>query len=171
MEHMFYSCPLAQHVWRYVANIIWQLFTRKRNLGPRKSFFMLQCVFYQPLCKTLKQCSRIWFFLRSGLPWIIWRQWNDLIVNKLQWPIEKTRQIFWDALQDYGRIKWKWTLRDVACHDILNIFNLTWGVKGLIVTHGNLVVTWKDRPQMSIVSWFPLRLCCFDQVGCVLGSL
>jgi len=61
-------------------------------------------------------------------------------------------------MQDYGRIEWKWTLRDlekapdVAYHDILNNFDLIWGVKGLIVTRSNLVVTWKDRPQMSIIS-------------------
>jgi hypothetical protein len=53
---------------------------------------------YQPLCKTLKRFSRIWFFLRSGLMWIIWRQRNDLDFNPLQWPIEKTRQVIWDAL-------------------------------------------------------------------------
>ena len=67
--------------------------------------------------------------------WIIWQQWNDLIFNRLQWPIEKTRQINWDALQDYGRIEWKWTLRDlekvpdVAYHDILNKLDLTWGAQ------------------------------------------
>jgi hypothetical protein len=105
VEHMFYSCPLAQQVWRYAANIVWQLFAKKGHLGPRKSFSMLQCLFDQPLCKTLKWFNRIWFFLRSGLPWIIWLQRNDLIFNKLQLPIEKTRQIIWDALQDYGRIE------------------------------------------------------------------
>jgi hypothetical protein len=57
-----------------------------------------------------------------------------MIFNKLQWPIEKTRQIIWDALQDYGRIiEWKRTLSDlekapdVAYHDILNNFDLIWG--------------------------------------------
>ena len=41
---------------------------------------------------------------------------------------------------------------DVAYHDIRNKFDLTWGVKGLIVTQSNLVVTWKDRLQMGIIS-------------------
>ena len=41
---------------------------------------------------------------------------------------------------------------DMAYHDILNKFDLTWGIKGLIVTRSNLVVTWKDRPKMSIIS-------------------
>ena len=41
---------------------------------------------------------------------------------------------------------------NVAYHDILSKFDLTWGVKGLIVTGSNLVVTWKDRLQMSIIS-------------------
>ena len=93
VEHRFHNCPLAQHVWRYVANIIWQFYAKTKNLGPRTSFSMLQCLFYQPLCKTFKSFSRIWFFLRSGLPWIIWRQQNYMIFNELQLPIEKTRQI------------------------------------------------------------------------------
>ena len=94
----------------------------------------------------------------------------------MQWPIEKTRQVIWDALQDYGRIEWKRTLNnlekapDVAYQDILKKFDLTWGVKGLIVTQSNLVVMWKDRLQMNIISWFPLGLRWFTQVGCILGS-
>ena len=36
------------------------------------------------------------------------------------------------------------------CKYVLNEFDSTWGVKGLIVTHSNLVVTWKVRPHMSI---------------------
>jgi hypothetical protein len=61
VEHMFYSCPLAQHGWRYAANILWQLFAIRKNLGPQNSFSMMQCLFDQPLCKTLKRFSRIWF--------------------------------------------------------------------------------------------------------------
>lgn len=41
---------------------------------------------------------------------------------------------------------------DMAYHDILSKFDLTWGVKDLIVIWSNLVVTWKDKPQMSIIS-------------------
>ena len=52
----------------------------------------------------------ILFFLRSGLPWINWRQQIAMIFNKLQWPIKKTRQIIWDALHNYGRIGWSWSL-------------------------------------------------------------
>lgn len=32
-----------------------------------------------------------------------------------------------------------------------NKFDLIWGVKGLTVTWSNLVVTWKDRHQVSII--------------------
>ena len=115
-------------------------------------------------------------FLRSGLLWILWRQQNDLVFDNVQWPIEKTRQIIWDALQDYGMIEWKRTLRDLekaldaAYDDMLNEFQLIWRVKNLIVTRSNLVVTWMDRLQMSIVSSFPLRLRWFARVGCILGS-
>ena len=113
---------------------------------------MLKCPFDQPMCKTPRRFNRIWFFLRSGLPWIIWRQRNDGIFNKVQWPVEKTRQVIWDALQDYGRIEWKWALKDleeapdVAYQNILKEFDSTWGVKNLIAIWSNLVVTWMDRP-------------------------
>ena len=89
VELRFFRYPLAQHGWRYDANVIWQIFAKRGNLGPSKSFSMMQCLFYQPLCKTLKQFSRIWFFSRSGLPWIFWRLRNDLVLIALQWPIEK----------------------------------------------------------------------------------
>ena len=143
---------------------MWQLFAKRENLGPRKSFSMMQCLSDQPLCKTLKEFRRIWFFLTNGLLWIIWRQWNDLVFNALQWPIEKTRRVIRENLQEYGRIEWQWTLVDLekaldtSYQDILNDFDSTWGVKGLIVTWSNLVVTWKVRPHMGIISWSPLTL-------------
>ena len=72
--------------------------------------------------------------------WIIWRQRNNSVFNDLQWPIEKTLQVSWDALQEeYGRVEWKQTLvdlekgMDVAYQDALNKFDSTWGVKSLIV--------------------------------------
>ena len=98
IKHMFYNCPPAQQGWQYAANIIWQLFANKKNLGPRKYFSMMQCLFDQPMCKILNRFNHIWFFLGKGLPWIIWRQRIDLVFNNLQWPIEKTRQIIWDTL-------------------------------------------------------------------------
>lgn len=78
--------------------------------------------------------------------------------NTLQWHVEKTRQVIWDALQNYGRIEWKHTLSDlekapnVAYQDVLNEFDSTWGVKCLIVTQSNFMVTWMVRPQMSVIS-------------------
>ena len=38
VEHKFFSCPLAQQVWRYATNIMWQHFAKKNDPGPRKSF-------------------------------------------------------------------------------------------------------------------------------------
>ena len=94
--------------------------------------------FYQLLCKTLKRFSRIWFFLRSGLSWIIWCQRNDLVFKNLQWPVEKIHQVIWDILHDYGRIERKRTLREleeapeVAYQDVLNEFDYTWGGGGIL---------------------------------------
>jgi hypothetical protein len=41
---------------------------------------------------------------------------------------------------------------DVAHHDTLDNFDTTWGINGLIVTWSNLVITWKDRLHVSIIS-------------------
>ena len=52
-----------------------------------------------------------------------------MVFNALQWPIEKTRQVIWDTLQDYGRIEWQRTLSDlekapdIAYQDVLNEFD------------------------------------------------
>lgn len=39
VEHKSFDCPLAQKMWRYAANIIWQLFSKKRKLGSQKSYW------------------------------------------------------------------------------------------------------------------------------------
>ena len=61
-----------------------------------------------------------------------------------------------DALLDYGRIEWQYTLKDlqkalnVVYQDILDELDSVWCVKGLIVTHSNLMVTWKNRARMAL---------------------
>jgi hypothetical protein len=61
--------------------------------------------------------------------------------------MEKTHQVIWDALHDYGMIEWQQTLSDlekaldIAYQDVLNEVDLIWGVKVLIMTRSNLVVT------------------------------
>jgi hypothetical protein len=61
-------------------------------------------------------------------------------------------------LLEYGRLEWQRSLHDlekvpnVAYQDVLTEFDLVCCVKGLIVTCSNLMVTWKLRPQMGIVS-------------------
>ena len=53
-------------------------------------------------------------------------------------PIEKTHQVIWDALSDYGRIEWQRTLLDlekaldVAYQDVPNEFDSIWGSKVLL---------------------------------------
>ena len=41
VRHMLFSCPLAQQMWCYVVNIIWQLFAKRGNLGPWKSLLIM----------------------------------------------------------------------------------------------------------------------------------
>ena len=69
------------------------------------------------------------------------------------------------------KLFWTWKKTPgIAYKDVLNEFDSIWGggVKGLIMTWNNLVVRWKVRPQMGIVSWFPLALCWFPRGGCFL---
>ena len=102
VEHIFFTCPLAQQVWHYVANIIWQLFAKRGNLGLRKSFSMMHCLSDQLLSIPLKPFNRTW--------WITWCQQNVVVFNALQWPMEKTHQVVWDSLLDYDKLEWQQTL-------------------------------------------------------------
>ena len=64
----------------------------------------------------------------------------------------------WDSLIDYGRLEWQWTLHDLekapnfAYEDVLNEFDSVLCVKSLINTHSNLLISWKVRPWMGIIS-------------------
>ena len=82
-----------------------------------------------------------------------------LKTNTTHWPVGKQHQVVWDSLINYGILEWQRTLRDLkkvlddAYDDFLREFDKVWCVKGLIVTHTNLVVTWKvNRPRMGIIS-------------------
>lgn len=56
---------------------------------------------------------------------------------------------------------------DVTYQYLLKNIDLIWGIKGLIITRSNLVVTWKIRTHMNIISWFPHELCWFSPGGCI----
>jgi hypothetical protein len=117
--------------------------------APMKSFSIMQCIFDQPLSESLKPFHHFLFFLRNGITWIIWHQRNDLNRNVIERLVEKTHQVVWDSLLDYDRLEWQRTLTDlekvpeVPYQDVLNQFDIVWCVTCLIVTHSNLVVTWK----------------------------
>ena len=154
LKHKFFNFPLAQQVWPYATNIIWPLFAKRGNLGPHKLFSMMQCLFGQPLSKSLNPFSGIWYFLRSGLPWIVWCQHNDMVFHAPPWPVEKTHEVVWDSLLGYDRLEWQQTLMElekapnVEYEDILKDFHNNWCVKGFIVT-------WKVRPRMGTISQVP----------------
>ena len=90
--------------------------------------------------------------------------WNGILSREIL--LVRTLQLRRSTRKEKKRkkIEWHKTLAklekgpEVAYQDVLNKFNLTWGVKDLLVTGSNLVVTWKVRPQMNIISWFPLNL-------------
>ena len=106
----------------------------------------MQCLFDQPLCNTLKRSRRILIFLRSDLPWIIRRQQNDMVFNTLQWPIEKTRRVIWDALHDYGRIEWKRTLMDFGRG---RMWPTRTSLKNLIQLGGSKTLLWLGVAYLS----------------------
>ena len=86
------------------------------------------------------------------------RQRNNLALNALQWPIEKMYQAVWDNLLDYNGSEWKQTLSNlekalnIGYQGILKEFDSIWSVEGLSMTSSNLVVTWKVKPHMGIIS-------------------
>ena len=104
---------------------------KNKNLGLQKSFLWCNASLINLCARLLNDVA--FFFKRSVIPWIIWHHRNDLGFNNLQWPIEKTRQVIWDAVHDYGRIEWNHTLedlektQDMAYQDVLNECNFTWG--------------------------------------------
>ena len=72
VEHMFFNCPLTQQMWRYVANMMWQLFAKVSNLSLLKIYFFNEAMpLWSTCCKTLKQFTHIRFFLKNGLSWNI----------------------------------------------------------------------------------------------------
>ena len=72
--------------------------------------------------------------------------------------MERTHQVVWYSFYNYGKLEWHQTLTDlekapdVAYEDILQELNNGWCVKDVIVICNNLVVTWKVRPHMGIIS-------------------
>ena len=69
------------------------------------------------------------------------------------------QQVVWgDSLLDYGKIEWQWTFHDlektpnVAYENVFNEFASVQCVKGCIVTHSNMSITCKVKPQMDIIS-------------------
>lgn len=66
VERRFYSCPLAQQGWQYPTNIIWQFFAKRRDLGPQKSFSMMQCLFDQHFARHLKSSVPSSSFLEAA---------------------------------------------------------------------------------------------------------
>ena len=57
----------------------------------------------------------------------------------------------------------------------VHIYNTTRMVQSFCILlfheHGSntlIIATWKVRPWMDITSWFPLKLCWFARVGCIV---
>jgi hypothetical protein len=126
-----------------------------------ENIFWCWNAFDQPLNKSMKSLSV--FSFSWGV--ILWGSYgvNEMtwFTNSIQWH-EKTHQLVWDSLLDYGRVEWQGTLQDlgkktlkIAYNDVLEKSDRVWCLKGFIVTCSNLVFTWKARPWMGIISWPP----------------
>ena len=65
------------------------------KLGPRTKK-------YESLKKSFKKFHSFWFFLRSGLYWIIWHERYDLMFNTIKWWDGESAPSSWDVLIDCG---------------------------------------------------------------------
>lgn len=139
-------------------HIIWQLFINRYNLGPWKSFSMLQCFLIKTRHKSLRKFNHIWFFVRSGLPWIKGMIWLSTTLRGLSRKLTKLFGIYWQIMAELSWTGLSWTYQKLQILSItifLMIFHSIWCVKVLIVICSNLVVTWKTRPCIGISPSFP----------------
>ena len=64
---------------------------------------------------------------------------NDLISNSTQWHVEKTYQVVWDSLFDYGRLECQHILQDlektldIVDNDVLRLFDKVWCSKASLL--------------------------------------
>lgn len=71
--------------------------------------------------------------------------------------MKKDQQVVWDVLINHKKIKLQNTLKDlvktpnVAYQDVLDKFDEVWGVRCLVLSHSNLVMTCKVKPRMGII--------------------
>ena len=108
-----------------MADIIWQLFAKKRRPWSSEVFLNVAMSFLiDLLAKQLKPFTRIWFFSRGvvsrgsySVRRLIW----SLMLFNLRWLVKKTHQIVWDSLIDYGGLYWQRTL-----HDLEKTPNVAW---------------------------------------------
>ena len=128
LEHRFFNCPLVQQGWRYVANIVWQFFAKRGNLGPHKSFLMVQCLFDKPLHKALIQfnlASSSWGMIFRGLFGTNGMIWFLILFNG---PLRKHIKLFGTPCRimielSGNKLSRTWKCTDVAYQDVLNEFD------------------------------------------------
>lgn len=97
----------------------------------------------------------IWFYISSSAPWIIWKQWNDLLSNTTKWLVQKVHQVMWEALTESTQksmMKLRMPLKGVPSKN----FDAVWCAKDLITYWIRLVVTWQTRSIMGIPIDFPV---------------
>ena len=143
--------------------------------------------------KVILVCTNLFIWCNASLIKLCARHWNDSTASGFSWgvvfrgvsgtnetisflvlrnnPLRKHIKSFGTLCRIMVGLSGNKLLRtmekalDLAYQDVLNEFDSVMGVKGLIETRSNLVVTWKVRPQTDTTSWFPLRLRWFSQGG------
>lgn len=135
-----------------------------------ENIFWCWNAFDQPLNKSMKSLSVFsfsWGVILWGSYGVNEMTWFLILFNGMIKPTNLcgTLCLTMVELSDKVPFKtWKKTPK-IAYNDVLEIFDMVWCLKGFIVTCSNLVVTWKARAWMGIISWVPL-VCRLPQGGC-----
>ena len=129
---------------------------------PYVSTVSMMGLFDQSRSKLWKFYGHIWFFLKFGLPWIILRQWSDLLFDVHQWPVEKNTSSCvgfpFLTMVDLSGNKLSWIFFGGGGGGSKNFDNI-WCVKGLIVSHSNLMDTGKLGAEWALFLKSPCFLC------------
>jgi hypothetical protein len=103
--HRFWDCIASQQVWYAVTCLLKHLATPTTNDGWNLPDWK-QAIFAQRPPRKFHKVSRYWTLLKGIALWTIWLSRNDTSFNNFRWNQDKTKQVIWQGLCDYGRSAW-----------------------------------------------------------------
>jgi hypothetical protein len=143
--HRFWDCDSSQQVWYSVTCLLNHLATP--NLAIDWSLpDWKQTIFAKRPPRKFRKVNRFWILLKGIALWMIWLVRNDVSFNNTRWNQDKTKQVIWQGLSDYGRSAWCKTQdcirRNPECAElVLNRFDAQWQ-RPAICSRINLSIQW-----------------------------